>query len=42
MAVARAQLDEPTFAAAWTAGQAMSVEQASAYALEEQADLTHE
>ena len=31
---ARAQLDEATFTRAWKAGQAMSVEQAIAYALE--------
>ncbi len=30
----RAQLDEPTFAAAWAEGQAMTLEQAIAYALE--------
>jgi len=32
---ARAQLDDATFAAAWAAGQAMSLEQAIAYALNE-------
>jgi predicted ATPase/transcriptional regulator with XRE-family HTH domain len=41
MAVARAQLDEATFAAAWAGGRAMSLEQAIADALEEQAGLTH-
>jgi hypothetical protein len=41
MAVARAQIGEDAFAAAWAAGRAMSIEQASAYALEEPADLTH-
>ena len=34
MAVARAQFDEATFAAAWAEGQAMTLEQAIAYALE--------
>jgi predicted ATPase/DNA-binding XRE family transcriptional regulator len=34
MTVARAQLGEEAFAAAWAAGQAMTVEQAIAYALE--------
>ena len=34
----RAQLDEATFTAAWAEGQAMSLEQAVAYALEEEAD----
>jgi tetratricopeptide (TPR) repeat protein len=33
VAAARAQLDEATFAAAWAAGRAMSLEQAIAYAL---------
>jgi non-specific serine/threonine protein kinase len=41
MAVARAQLDEDAFAAAWAAGRAMSLEQAIAYALEEHASATH-
>jgi len=41
MAVARTQLDEATFAAAWAAGRAMSLEQAIAYALGEDAGLTH-
>jgi hypothetical protein len=35
VAAARAQLDAATFAAAWAAGRAMSLEQAIAYALEE-------
>ncbi|HEU5101638.1 MAG TPA: tetratricopeptide repeat protein, partial [Roseiflexaceae bacterium] len=35
LAVARVQLDEATFAAAWAAGRAMTLEQAMAYALEE-------
>jgi predicted ATPase len=35
IAAARAALDEETFAAAWAAGRAMSLEQAIAYALEE-------
>jgi predicted ATPase/transcriptional regulator with XRE-family HTH domain len=34
VAVTRAQLDEATFATAWAAGRAMTVEQAIAYALE--------
>jgi hypothetical protein len=34
-AEARAQLDEASFASAWAEGQAMSTEQAIAYALEE-------
>jgi len=34
LAAARAQLDEKRFAAAWAAGQALTVEQAVAYALE--------
>jgi len=41
MAVARIQLDEATFVAAWAAGRAMSLEQAIAYALGEDAGLTH-
>jgi hypothetical protein len=35
IAAARVQLDDPTFAAAWEAGRAMSLEQAVAYALEQ-------
>jgi hypothetical protein len=34
LAATRAQLDEATFAAAWEAGRALSLEQAIAYALE--------
>jgi hypothetical protein len=30
-----AQLDEPTFAAAWAAGRAMTLDQAIAYALDD-------
>src|SRR5262249_52408681 len=37
MAIARAQLGEDAFAAAWAAGRAMTLEQAIAYALEERA-----
>jgi lactam utilization protein B len=39
MTAARAQLDEATWAAAWAAGQAMTLEQAIAYALEENVDV---
>jgi hypothetical protein len=35
VAALRARLDETAFAAAWAEGRAMSLEQASAYALEE-------
>jgi hypothetical protein len=35
IALARAQLGEEAFTAAWATGQAMSLEQAIAYALEE-------
>jgi hypothetical protein len=35
VAVARAQLGETAFAAAWAEGRAMTLEQAVAYALEE-------
>jgi hypothetical protein len=35
VAAVRAQLDDATFAAAWAEGQAMSLEQAVAYALAE-------
>ena len=35
VAAARTQLDEATFAVAWAAGQAMTLEQAIAYALSE-------
>jgi len=35
VAATRAQLDEATFAAAWTEGKAMTLEQAIEYALEE-------
>jgi hypothetical protein len=35
VAAVRAQLDEATFAAAWAAGRAMTMEQAVAEALEE-------
>jgi predicted ATPase/transcriptional regulator with XRE-family HTH domain len=40
LAVARAQLGEEAFAAAWAAGQAMTLEQAIAYALGAHSDLT--
>jgi hypothetical protein len=33
VAIARTQLDEATFAAAWAEGRAMTLEQAVAYAL---------
>ena len=39
-AAVRAQLDEAVFAAAWAAGRAMSLEQAIAYAISEDAGLT--
>jgi hypothetical protein len=35
LAAARAHLDEATWEAAWAAGQAMSLEQAVAYGLQE-------
>jgi hypothetical protein len=35
LAAARAQLDEPAFAQAWAEGQAMTLEQAVVYALED-------
>jgi tetratricopeptide (TPR) repeat protein len=35
LAATRAQLNEPTFAAAWTEGQTMTLEQAVAYAIED-------
>jgi len=35
VAAARSQLDEAAFATAWAAGQALTLEQAIAYALEE-------
>jgi hypothetical protein len=34
VAAARTQIDAPTFAAAWTEGRALPLEQAIAYALE--------
>lgn len=37
VAAARAQLDEATFAAAWAAGRAMTIEEAIAYTLGEEA-----
>jgi hypothetical protein len=40
VAAARAQLEDATFAAAWAAGQAMTLEQAIAYAFGEDASLT--
>jgi hypothetical protein len=36
LAYVRAQLDKATFEAAWAEGQAMTLEQAVAYALDEQ------
>jgi predicted ATPase/DNA-binding SARP family transcriptional activator len=39
VAAARAELDEEAFAAAWAAGQALTLEQAIAYALEEHGGL---
>ena len=38
MAIARAQLGEESFAAAWTEGQKMTLEQAMAFALEQTDD----
>jgi len=38
LAAVRAQLDEATFAAAWAAGRAMSLEQAVAYTLADDGD----
>jgi hypothetical protein len=38
LAATRAQLDQAAFAAAWAEGQAMPLEQAVAYALEEAPD----
>jgi hypothetical protein len=40
LAANRAQLDDATFAAAWAAGQALTLEQAIAYALGEDAGFT--
>jgi hypothetical protein len=37
VAAAHAQLDEATFAATWAEGQALTLEQAIAYALDEEA-----
>jgi hypothetical protein len=37
VAAVRTQLDERTFTAAWAAGQALTLEQAIAYALGEEA-----
>jgi hypothetical protein len=42
LAAARAQLDAATFAAAWKAGRAMSLEQAIAEALGGHTGVTHE
>jgi hypothetical protein len=39
VAAARAQLDEATWAAAWAAGRAMTLEQAIVYALEKNGDV---
>jgi hypothetical protein len=36
VAATRAQMDEAAFTIAWAAGQAMTLEQAIAYALEDQ------
>jgi len=41
VAAVRAELGDATFAAVWTAGQALTLEQAIAEALGEHAGLTH-
>ena len=41
VATVRAQLDERTYAAAWAAGRALTLEQAIAYALDESAESEH-